>query len=114
MPAPTKSLREGFRWLAFSFLSARRRWQVLAVFGLMLVGGLAELFTLGAIFPILATLGGSPGTPHHSKMAEMVGKLGIDLGQVSLTMLAAIFCVAAIAAAKGHTIVPGQPGISGT
>ena len=47
---------QAFRWLTTTFLSARRRFQIGMVLLLMLLGGVAELFTIGAVFPLLGML----------------------------------------------------------
>ncbi|ACT49383.1 ABC transporter ATP-binding protein [Methylovorus glucosotrophus] len=42
----------------YSKLSTRRKWQFFMVFGLMLIGAVAEVATLGAVVPFLAILSG--------------------------------------------------------
>jgi ATP-binding cassette subfamily B protein len=88
-----------FRWLARNHLSSRRRSQIAMLFVLMLLGGAAELFTIGAIFPLLAMLSGT-GTPGHtSRMGEMLAALGIHPYHYSLPTLAAVFVAIALSAA---------------
>lgn len=96
VPEPT--LSQSLRWLFFDFLSARRRWQILAVFVIMLLGGAAELFTLAAVLPLLSVLAGS-GQAGHSQIGNMLRTMSLDVSQLPLLVLAAIFCAAAVASA---------------
>ena len=41
----------------YSHLSQRRRWQLIGLIILMFLGAVAEMATLGAVFPFLALLG---------------------------------------------------------
>jgi len=88
-----------FQWLMRNHLSARRRYQISMVFALMLVGGVAELFTIGAVFPLLAMLSGA-GTPgQHSRMADMLAAIGVHPYHYSLLTLAGVFVTIALSAA---------------
>lgn len=71
---------------------------MLAVFVVMLMGGAAELFTIAAIIPLLTVLAGR-SEAGHSRIGEMLGHAGVNLAQLSLPMLAVIFCGVALAAA---------------
>jgi ATP-binding cassette subfamily B protein len=42
----------------FSKISHRRKWQLAGISGLMLVGAVAEMVSLGAVFPFLGVLSG--------------------------------------------------------
>lgn len=99
MTVPEETLGASLRWLVFGFLPARRRWQMAAVFVLMLVGGAAELFTLAAVMPLLAVLAGPTGHAGDSKVAHVFATLGIDISALPLLVLAGLFCGAAVAAA---------------
>lgn len=98
MNVPPQSLTDGLRWIAFDFLSTKRRWQILAVFTVMLVGGAAELFTLAAVMPLLAILAGS-GQANNTQVSNLLGTFGLDVSHLPLAVLAAIFCGAALGSA---------------
>ena len=92
------SLYQGLKWLVTDFLSTRRRLQGCGVFALMLLGGLAELFTLAAVFPLLALMA-DPAGVHHSRSTELLKTVGIDISSLSLSLLGGLFCVIAVVAA---------------
>ena len=92
------SLPEGLKWLITDFMSTRRRLQGCGVFALMLLGGVAELFTLAAVFPLLALMA-DPGGVQHSRSTEILKTVGIDVSHFSLPLLGGLFCVIAIVAA---------------
>jgi ABC-type multidrug transport system fused ATPase/permease subunit len=89
---------QGLRWIAVDFLSARRWWQIFAVFCVMLAGGAAELFTIAAVVPLLAVLAGS-GAPGHSQVTQILQATGLDVSRLPLAVLAAIFCAGAVGSA---------------
>jgi ATP-binding cassette, subfamily B, bacterial PglK len=95
----TPSAWSAFRWLTTSYLSARRRYQILMVLLLMLVGGMAELFTIGAVFPLLAMLSGAGKPGQHSRMGDILGAIGIHPYDYSLLTLGAIFSAIAVSTA---------------
>jgi ABC-type multidrug transport system fused ATPase/permease subunit len=83
-------------WVWREILPRRRKRQGLLVLALMLLGGFAELSTLGAAVPLLA-LFASSGTPHSpNRVAELLLRFGINLSDYSLTTLAFIFCSVAV------------------
>jgi len=90
--------RHGLRDL-FRHLPQRRRWQAIVVLGLMLVGALAEVLTLGAILPFLAVV----ADPRAAERVPLLGRAmrvaGLQPGPDLLWTLAGIFCAVAIAAA---------------
>jgi ATP-binding cassette, subfamily B, bacterial PglK len=88
-----------FRWLMMNQLSARRRYQILMLFLLMVAGGFAELLTIGAVFPLLVMLsgGGSPGP--NSRMADIFATFGLHPHSYSLLTLAGVFIAIALGAA---------------
>jgi ABC-type multidrug transport system fused ATPase/permease subunit len=94
---PHTSLSEGLRWLIVDFLSTRRRLQGCAVIGLMLLGGLAELFTLAAVFPLLVLMA-DPGGVKESRSTEILKSVGFDVSNFSLPLLGGLFCVIAVLA----------------
>jgi ABC-type bacteriocin/lantibiotic exporter with double-glycine peptidase domain len=94
-----ETIGQGLRWIVFDFLSTRRRWQIVGVFAIMLAGGVAELFTLAAVVPLIAVLAGPHGVPGSSKFDHILGALGLNISQVPLAALAGIFCAAAVGAA---------------
>src|SRR5438874_3083191 len=96
---PAGTLSQGFLWLLRDFLPDRRRWQAAAVVGLMLVGGMAELFTLGAIFPLLALMADPATLTSHAKITTLFHDIGFDPSRLSLTLLGIIFCIVALSAA---------------
>jgi ABC-type multidrug transport system fused ATPase/permease subunit len=83
----------------FRHLPQRRRWQAMVVLGLMLVGALAEVLTLGAILPFLAVV----ADPRAAERVPLLGRAmqvaGLQPGPDLLWTLAGIFCAVAIAAA---------------
>ena len=85
-------------WLWRDVLTRRRRAQGLIVFALMLLGGFAELLTLGAVIPLLAIFASAGGQP-TSQNAELLARLGIEPGNMSLNTVGAIFCAFALATA---------------
>ena len=92
------TLNQGLKWLITDFFSPRRRWQGVGVFGLMLVGGVAELFTLAAVFPLLALMADPQDVP-HSRSTELLKMVGLNVSHFSLPLLGALFCVIAVVAA---------------
>jgi ABC-type bacteriocin/lantibiotic exporter with double-glycine peptidase domain len=99
-----QTLAQSLRWIVLDFLSARRRWQILGVLGIMLVGGAAELFTIAAVVPLLAMLAGA-GSPGHSQVTDMLRATGLDVSRLPLGVLAAIFCAAAVASAAVRIVL---------
>lgn len=99
MKALPDTLGRALRWLVFDFLPARRRWQMLAVFALMVLGGAAELFTLAAVMPLLAMLAGPAGGAGSLKVAHVFAAVGLDISGLPLLVLAGLFCAAAVVAA---------------
>lgn len=100
MPKTKSSMTLGvaLKWVITRFLSRRRRLQALGVFILMLLGGLSELFTLAAVFPLLAFMS-DPKTVQDSRAASLLAEIGVDVSQLSLTLLASLFCIIAVGAA---------------
>jgi ATP-binding cassette subfamily B protein len=92
------TLKEAFQWLVRDFLPKRRRYQATGLLVLMLMGGLAEVFTLAAVFPLLSFMA-DPGVVRTSELGRQIARFGIEPQALSLPLLAALFCVVAVAAA---------------
>ena len=84
--------------LLFGQLSARRRWQLGPVLGLMLLGALAELATLGALLPFLAAIADPDGSPVLAYVQPVLGAVGLGGRQQALYALAGLFAAAALVA----------------
>ncbi|HVF84264.1 MAG TPA: ABC transporter ATP-binding protein [Sphingomicrobium sp.] len=80
------------------FLPRRRRFQAIALVALMLLGGLAEVFTLAAVFPLLSFMA-DPNHLQGSDMGRELARFGVDPASLTLPLLAAAFCVVALLAA---------------
>ncbi len=90
------NLRSNIRKL-FRHLTARRRWQFVALFFLMLAGAIAEMATLGAMLPFLALLA-EPG-----EVARSVPVIPFDLDlRTASILLAALVVLAAVARVTLH------------
>jgi len=98
MTAPPASLAQSLRQ-SFAVLPQRRRWQCIAVLGLMLVGALAELVTIGAVLPFLALIANPHAADSHPSLARLLGLLGVSDRLPSLAALAGLFCAVAVIAA---------------
>ena len=101
----TPSAWDAFRWLTTSYLPARRRYQTAMVLLLMLLGGIAELFTIGAVFPLLIMLSGANPQSTHSRFADIFASIGIHPAHYSLLTLAAVFTAIAISSATIRIIL---------
>lgn len=93
-----KGLKAGFKSI-IHHLPYRRRWQSLAVVGLMLLGAVAELVTLGAVVPLLTVMADPGATAKSQKFGALLALISNPDGTVSLTTVALIFCGLAITAA---------------
>jgi len=93
------TIRRALAWLWHNTFSRRRRVQGYLVAIYMLVGGLAELVTIGAIIPLLAVFASPTGLSSKSRLGALLGQFGIQPGSYSLGSTAAIFCAVAVGAA---------------
>lgn len=93
---PKTSLLASIREI-FAHLSPERRRQVVPLIGLMLLGALAELVTIGAILPFLAILSGSGETLLGGALVPLLSLL--PEGPARIVWLTGLFGLAAIAAA---------------
>jgi ABC-type bacteriocin/lantibiotic exporter with double-glycine peptidase domain len=91
-------LKASLHWLATDFLSRRRRWQAGGVLVLMLLGGVAELFTLAAVFPLLAFMA-DPEAMQQSRAGALLRDVGINPRDITLPLLGALFSIVAVSAA---------------
>src|ERR1051325_11068833 len=93
------TIRAALGWLWRNTFSRRRRVQGILVALYMLVGGLAELVTIGAIIPLLAVFANPGGLSSNSRLGQLFGQFGIQPGTYSLASTAAFFCGVAVVAA---------------
>ena len=76
-------------------LSLRRQRQLLMMLGIMIVGGLAELVTIGAVLPFLAFL--TRGRAPMPTAARWLGAIGVDdIFTASLLLIAGAVSAAAV------------------
>lgn len=97
-PLTEAGLKSAARWLVIDFLPKRRRFQALGLLALMLLGGLAEVFTLAAVFPLLSFMA-DPASLQNSRAGLEIARLGIDPAALTLPILAGLFCLVALVAA---------------
>jgi ABC-type bacteriocin/lantibiotic exporter with double-glycine peptidase domain len=83
----------------FAALPVRRRLQAGPLLLLMLMGAAAELFTLGALLPLLAAMADPEGSPIMLAIRPYVATLGIRTPQDLLYLFAVVFGAAAVLAA---------------
>jgi ABC-type multidrug transport system fused ATPase/permease subunit len=84
----------------YHHLSHRRRWQLAALFGLLVVTSLAEMVSVGAIFPFLSALGNAQGLLQEPRLQSVFQVLQIDSTQ-RLVMVMALGFIAALGVANG-------------
>ena len=92
-PAPAR-LRD-----LLDHVPVRRRWQSVVVLGLMLLGALAELLTIGAVLPFLALIADPEAAERLPVLGRFLRLLGLTPGPELLPRLAALFCLIAVATA---------------
>jgi len=93
-PAAEHGLLEIFR-----FLPPRRRWQALVVIGLMLVGALTEVLTIGAVLPFLSLVANPAAARSVPAFAAFLSITGLTSAPNLLSVLALIFCAVAVVTA---------------
>lgn len=86
-------------WAWRHVLSNKRRTQGMLVFAFMLVGGFAELLTLGAVVPLLAIFASSGASQSSSSISVLMARAGLDLTHYSLSTIAILFCTIAVGTA---------------
>jgi ATP-binding cassette, subfamily B, bacterial PglK len=91
------SMITAFRIL-FSRLPPERRRALLAVLGLMLAGALAEVITIGALFPFLAAVADPQGARAAAFVAPILDLLGLHSPVATVYVLAGLFATAALVA----------------
>lgn len=100
-----------FRWLMrwlpvgqflifgiWGHISRRRKWQALVAGALTLVGGIAEIISLGAVVPFIAVLTAPEQVLQNPIASRIAGWAGIVAPREMIIPLSALFCVAAIVA----------------
>ena len=92
-----RSLSAELLWAWRHALPRRRKRQGLLVLGLMLLGGFAELMTLGAVVPLLALFVSSAAPASTNRVSQLLAHVGINLANYSLTTISIIFCCVAVA-----------------
>ena len=70
------TIRRALGWLWRNTFSRRRRVQGTLVALYMLVGGLAELVTIGAISPLLAVFANPGGLSSNSRLGQLFAQFG--------------------------------------
>lgn len=80
-------------------LTRRRKVQGAVVATLMVLGGLAELLTIGAVIPLLAVFADVGDFAAGSRLGGLVEGLGLTPGRVSLLPVALLFCGFALGSA---------------
>jgi ATP-binding cassette, subfamily B, bacterial PglK len=83
----------------YRHMSARRRVQLLLVLLLMLIGALAEMFTLGAVVPFLGLLVNPDLLDKPSMWTSLLSPIASALGGSKLLAASALFVVFAVIAA---------------
>ena len=78
-------LRRNLRRL-YAQLPARRKRQLVLLMGLMLVGAIAELLSLGAVIPFIAVLAKPAAAAGHPAVEGMMRMLGIGLPQLPVAV----------------------------
>jgi ATP-binding cassette, subfamily B, bacterial PglK len=84
--------------ILYSRLSSARRRALFAVLGLMLTGALAEVITIGALIPFLATVADPQGARAVAFVAPLLDLLGLQGPVATIYVLAGIFAIAALVA----------------
>jgi ATP-binding cassette, subfamily B, bacterial PglK len=93
------TLAPAIKWLWQNAFSRRRRIQGAFVLGLMFIGALAELFTIGAVIPFLAVFADPGGDHRTSRIGYLVSSLGLTPHHFSLRSMGLAFCGIAVGAA---------------
>jgi ABC-type multidrug transport system fused ATPase/permease subunit len=81
-----------------SHLSSRRRWQLVGLIVLMLIGALAEMATLGAVVPFLALLADAGMANKYPLLQTMLNWFGATQGNVLFSAVI-LFSIIALGAA---------------
>lgn len=77
-------------------LDPRRRWQLMLVSMLMVIGALAEVFTLGAVLPFLGLLANPEFLNNAGWAAHLLDQVAGALGVTRLLAASALFAVVAL------------------
>lgn len=97
MPGKSPSLSESLKSF-YSHLSARRRWQLLLLIGLMLLGAVAELVSLGAVVPFVTVLADPERLGQNAFVRDLLIAAGLRVEQLPVAV-SVVFGVLVIVAA---------------
>ena len=86
-------------WLWRNIFSRRRRLQAVFVVFFMLVGAVAEIFTIAAVIPFLAVFSDPDGFHGNSKFGALLQMVGVNRENFSLQTMGLAFCGIAVVAA---------------
>jgi ABC-type bacteriocin/lantibiotic exporter with double-glycine peptidase domain len=101
---PELSLWEGL-WRLYRHLSRRRRLQLTGVFGLSVIGALAELATIGAVLPFLALMADPTLTARYSVVRSTLTSLGWSSEKSIFFHAAALFICMALVVGAVRTVL---------
>jgi ATP-binding cassette, subfamily B, bacterial PglK len=93
---PALTLRQGIRRL-FRQLSRRRRVQLAGLIGLSVIGAIAELAAMGAVFPFLALMANPALATRYSLLRSIFAILGWDPNKSIFLPATVLFIVMALA-----------------
>lgn len=83
-------------------IARRRRLQLIGLFGLMLVGTVAELLSLGMVLPFLGALTSPERIFQHPWAQPLIAVLDLTFPQQLLLPLTLLFGVAAVEIGRAH------------
>ena len=93
-----RSLPADLLWTWRNVVPQRRKRQGLLVVTLMLLGGFAELMTLGALVPLLALLASNGSSASNNRVGQVLLRFGINVADYSLPTVSLVFCGVAVLA----------------
>lgn len=98
-PPPLPSTRHHGLADLYRHFPARRRWQSVVVLGMMLLGAVAEVLTIGAVLPFLVLVGKPDAARSIPAFRVFLDLLGLSPGPDLLGALAILFCLVAVGTA---------------
>ncbi|MFS8064188.1 MAG: ABC transporter transmembrane domain-containing protein, partial [Luteimonas sp.] len=99
MQSNKANVAHSLAWLWSNVFSRRRRLQAALVVIFMLLGAIAEVFTIGAVIPFLAVFADPEALGRTSRFGYVFSSLGIPKSSYSLRTMGLVFCAIAVAAA---------------
>src|SRR5271170_2777284 len=102
--APSLGPWEGV-WRLYLQLSRRRRLQLIGLFGLSVIGAIAELATIGAVLPFLALMADPTLAARYSLLRSVFTFLGWDSNESILLPATVLFVVMASAVGAVRTVL---------